>query len=137
MSLSKPKPKLRMAPSQASLLELQEAANRLLKLEAWTEEPSNPPPSALAASTAPVTDAIVVEPVVQAPVVVAQPVKVLFPWEGERSNLSHPYHIIFSERLFQKVDYLWKRNGFKSMREWVLAKLEAECDKELKAAVKK
>lgn len=137
MSPSKLKPKLRMPPSQASLLEQQEAANRLLKLEAWTEEPSNPPPSALAASTAPVAEEPAVEPVVQAPVVAVQPAKVLFPWEGDKSNLSHPYHVIFSERLFQKVDYLWKRNGYKSMREWVLLKLEAECDKELKALVKK
>lgn len=137
MSPSKTKPKLRMPPSQANLLEQQEAANRLLKLDAWTEEPSNPPPSALAASTASVAKEPSIEPVAQTSTVVARPDAVLFPWEGERSNLSHPYHIIFSERLFQKVDYLWKRNGFKSMREWVLAKLEAECDKELKATVKK
>ena len=116
------KPKLRMAPSATTLSEQQEAAARLLKLDSWTEEPSNPPiaiTGAVAASDVPAIPPVLPEPIGK-------------PWERPGSDASHPYHLVCSEGLFQKIDFVWKRNGNKSMREWVLATLEAEANAALK-----
>jgi len=139
--VSQRKPKLRMPPSQADLLEQQEAANRLLKLEQWTEEPSNPPASGFAAVRVAAVPVVVVEPAepaaepVQEPelaIKVTKPAVAPKPWEGEGVERPHPYHIVFTEREFQRIDFVWKRKNFKSMKEWVLHTLRVEADKQLK-----
>ena len=42
------------------------------------------------------------------------------PWDVPDSNTKgsnqHPYHIVLSERVYQKMDFLWKRNGYRSLR---------------------
>jgi hypothetical protein len=79
---------------------------------------------------------------VATPAVVAPPPKIKAkaapevakkPWEIPDVTAVHPYYIICPERLFQKMDFLWKRDGSKSMKEWVIKTLEAEANKGLKA----
>ena len=115
----KAKHKLRMAPTATALSEQQEAAARLLKLESWTEQPNNPPATGPAAILATVAAQL------PAPVPLKQ-------WEGLNADAPHPYHLIMTERLFQKIDYVWKRKGYKSMKEWMLQTMEAEAGEQLK-----
>jgi hypothetical protein len=123
---SKSKPKLRRAPPLATLAEQQDAAQRLLLLDKWTEEPNNPPPTGLAATL------VAPEPPAAPSKSKAVPVPPKKPWEQPGVEAPHPYHLICTERLFQKIDFVWKRLGNKSMREWVLTTLEGAADKELK-----
>lgn len=122
------KPKLRMAPPPSVLADQQDAAKRLLLLDKWTEIPLEPPPSGLAATIAlPIESAA---PVANPKAPPEPPKK---PWETPSADAMHPYHLVCPERLFQKIDFVWKRKGHKSMREWVLQTLEAEANKALKA----
>lgn len=122
----KSKPKLRMAPPPAALAEQQDAATRLLLLDKWTEEPNNPPPTGLAATL------VAPEQPVPTPIAPVKPKVPLKPWELPGGDAPHPYHVVCTEKMFQKMDFVWKRLGNKSMREWVLATLEAAADKEIK-----
>jgi hypothetical protein len=54
------------------------------------------------------------------------------PWHAASADAVHPYHVILSERLYQKLDWVWKRKDFRSMRDLVMQTLEAEADKALK-----
>lgn len=129
--MTQTKLRLRMPPSPEALNDQQSAAARLLKLDKWTEEPLNPPPSGVAASIVLPLEASLAgsESVTKAkPALEARKM----PWELPGSDAPHPYHIVSSEGLFQKMDYVWKRNGSRSMRMWVLSVLEAEADRQLK-----
>ena len=137
--ITKSKPKLRMAPSMEALTEQQQAAARLLALDKWTEEPNNPPATGPAANIVPV---VITEPAAPVPPVVIEqpaPARVIAPkqpaskpWEGGAAAAPHPYHTVMSEGLFQKIDFVWKRKGYKSMKEWVIETLEHEANKSLK-----
>jgi len=121
------KPKLRAAPSPTELAAKQAAALQLLQLDAWTEEPSNPPPTGV---VAPVTKTPEnTAETLAAPTPAKTPAR---PWEAADAAKSHPYHVVCSEALFQKMDFVWKRNGNKSLREWVLHTLETEVNQTLK-----
>lgn len=54
------------------------------------------------------------------------------PWEIPGPKETHPYHTIMSERLFQKIDYAWKRSGNRSAKEFVLNALEKAADQALR-----
>lgn len=125
------KPKLRMAPSSQILADQQAAAYRLLMLDAWTDTPSEPPPAEVAATVvAPHSQAAEPHSETPAPVRVVKPE--LKPWESDDAARAHPYHLVMNEGLFQKLDFVWKRAGYKSMRELVLQTLEAMADKDIK-----
>jgi hypothetical protein len=132
--MSQPKPKLRMAPAP-DVLAIQQAAavEQLLKLDTWTEEPGNPPASlpgpppakrerksATVGSTSIKSDL--------APVPEQQPEPIKRPWEIPSPEAVHPYHIVLPERLFQKMDYVWKRQGCKSAREFVMQVIDRACN---------
>lgn len=70
----KPAPKLRRAPSLEDLARQQEANERLLKLNSWTELPNNPPPAGVAASVS-VPPTLSPVPPAPAPEQVLQPVQ--------------------------------------------------------------
>jgi len=125
--MSVDKPKLRVAPSPTELAAKQAAALQLLQLDAWTEEPANPPSTGLAATTTPTpqSTAEALEPL-------ASPKTPTRPWESPDAAKPHPYHVVCSEALFQKMDFVWKRNGNKSLREWVLHVLETQANTTLK-----
>lgn len=53
-------------------------------------------------------------------------------WEEPGEKETHPYHIIMQERLFQKLDFVWKRQGSKSMKDYILKTLESQVEKELR-----
>ena len=147
--MSNNKPRLRPAPSAEALAHQQEAAARLLKLDEWTSEPLDPPASAVApqpvmrvqaAEDLSMVEAAPADPalVVPAPLAVGPgptpvtPGAQQKPWEVVSEDARHTYHIVCSERLFQKMDYVWKRQGYASMRAWVLKTLEECADQELK-----
>lgn len=111
------KPKMRMPPTPAELTQRQEAANRLLQLDDWTAEPGQLAGDRTATATTP------------PPEPAKAPGR---PWETPGSDKAHPYHIVCSEALFQKMDFVWKRSGSKSMREWVLTILQREADEALR-----
>jgi len=114
--------KLRSAPSQDALREQQLQAEKLLGLDnlsAWTEEPTQVAKPARKTAAPPPA----------APVVLVPPKK---PWELSSAEAVHPYHIIMPERLFQKLDWSWKRLGLKSQRAFVLQILEQAAEKSLK-----
>lgn len=129
--------KLRRAPSQQILHEQQLAANKLLNLsslDGWTTEPNQPPAQALSsiadnASPAATEPSPVDPPKPAAPVVAAAPQR---PWQAAPAEAVHPYHVVLSERLFQKIDWSWKRLGYRSQREFVLQALEQAANKALK-----
>lgn len=113
------KPKMRLAPSLEAPNEKREAAERLLRLDAWTAVPGNLASDATVSLSTPTAPA-------------PEPPRVpLRPWEAPGADKAHPYHIVCSEALFQKMDFVWKRSGNKSLREWVLAALEREVDEAL------
>ena len=103
------KPKLQMAPSPKEMNDHQAATTRLIALDSWTNEPVKNIPT-------------------RPNHIQEAPTKA---WEQANSSAPHPYHFVASERLFQKIDFVWKRNGYKSMKEWVLMVLEAEADDQL------
>jgi len=124
--MSPSKPKLRKPPELSLLVERQEATERLLKLDDWTQEPNNPAP--VAPGKAPKSPQAPRVP----PAVVKPPEPPKKPWELPSVDATHPYHIVLTERLFLKMDFVWKRKGYKSAREFVLQTLEATCEKALK-----
>lgn len=111
------KPKLKTAPSPETLAEKQIATERLLKLADWVDEPNTQKPTTL--TNAPESPSV-------AP---TMPDK---PWRAPGADKAHPYNIVCTEALFQKMDFVWKRNNNKSLREWVLKTLESEVNKALK-----
>lgn len=119
----KPKPKLRMPP-------VLDPAARLAALADWTNEPANPPPVGPAATIV-VPPTLVQEqtPAPVQPIARETPAK---PWALPDAVAPHPYHTVMSEGLFQKIDFIWKRAGHKSMKAWVLEVLEREADAALK-----
>jgi hypothetical protein len=125
--MSVDKPKLRVAPSAAELAAKQAAALQLLQLDAWTEEPSNPPSTGLTATITPT-----LQNTAEALEIPAPPKTSTRPWMTLDAAKPHPYHVVCSEALFQKMDFVWKRNGNKSLREWVLNVLETEANNMLK-----
>ncbi len=115
------KPKLKTAPSPEALAEKQIATERLLKLGEWVDEPNNQKPTNPAnAQKSPA-------------VVVVTPVMPDKPWKVPGADKAHPYNIVCTEALFQKMDFVWKRNNNKSLREWVLKTLESEANRALEA----
>jgi hypothetical protein len=54
------------------------------------------------------------------------------PWEVPSANETHPYHVVLTERLFQKMDFVWKRGDYRSAREFVLVALEKAADQALR-----
>ena len=54
------------------------------------------------------------------------------PWQAPSPDQMHPYHVVMTERLYQKIDYAWKRGGYKSAKEFVLMSLEAAANEALK-----
>lgn len=123
------KPKLRLTPPP--VVGPKESIEALEKLDQWTEEPSNPPPSKpVEAPKKPRKAPTPKEPPAKAPEPAPEPPKK--PWEIPSVDATHPYHVILTERLYQKLDFVWKRGGYKSMRELVLFTLEAQADAKLK-----
>ena len=118
------KPSLKRAPAPAVLAKQQELAEKLLTLETWSEAPNKQPPEPAKPKKATTPKAPAEKPAPEPP---------KKPWQAPSVDAVHPYHVILSERLYQKLDWVWKRKGYKSMRELVLATLDAEADKALKA----
>jgi hypothetical protein len=96
----------------------QELMDRLLKADEWTSEPENPPVEAPRAARKP------------KPEKKAEPEKK--PWEVPSEEATHAYHIILPKRLFVKLDYVWKREGHRSAREYVIKALQKATDEGLK-----
>ena len=121
------KPKLRTTPTPETLAEKQAAAERLLKLSSWADTPNNlPTGSPLEAPTAPLSPEVV-------PSQPTRSKKPLKSWEEPGlDKQSHFYNIVMNKSLFQKVDYVWKRENEKSMKSWILRVIEAEANKTLK-----
>lgn len=118
-------PKYRKAPTPEELELQQKRMADLLALEDWTKEPTLTPlerprevftPEPTASPSTPPLESV------EAP---------LKPWDVSEKEM-HPYHLIMSERLFQKIDFTWKRNGSRSMRAFVLETLEDAVDEYLK-----
>ncbi len=133
--MKQPKPTLRKAPSTEALAEQQAAIARLLALNEWTEEPANPPPATdpqpevLEGPPRPAKRAgkgVAPPKPVEAPVAPPEPPPELpkKPWEIPSEDKTHPYHIIMSERLWQQLDYVWKRQGHLSLKELILKTLQ-------------
>lgn len=120
--MSQPKPKLRMAPTPAALASQQEAAERLLRLDAWTQEPLNPPTSGFIGDALPM-------PAVGAP---SPPAPVKRPWEVVADSAMHQYSFFMPKSLFLKADYCWKRTNCRSMKDFVSLAIEAYCAEKLK-----
>ena len=76
----------------------------------------------------PAREAEALEPVATTP----PPEKPKKQWEEPSEKETHPYHIIMQERLFQKLDFVWKRQGSKSMKDYILKTLENQVEKELR-----
>jgi hypothetical protein len=120
------RPKPRLAPPAAAVAATQQdALDRLQKLDGWTGQPTNqqavvPPPQAPAETDATNRDA---------PAAAERPKR---PWETPSSKETHPYHIILSESLYQKIDYVWKRNGDRSAKAFVLKALEDAANQALR-----
>ena len=124
----KPKLKLRMAPT---LVSIEDPLQRLAALAEWTEVPSNPPPTGPAAEL--IAPAAALQQAQQpAPVQASKKEKAEKAWDGPAAMAPHPYHLVLNEGLFQKMDFVWKRAGHKSMREWAIKTLEHEANKALK-----
>lgn len=126
------KPKLRLGPDPVQMAEQQKAAERLLQLEPWTEEPANqaasvltPPPAPVQAPAIP-SAATPPSAVLQA--VFGPPVR---PWQGADPAVIHSYNIMMPKPLHHKVDWVWKRQGYKSMKAYVQAVLERDVDRAL------
>jgi len=83
------------------------------------------PDSVVVHSSAPVAAPVVPEPPPPPPV----PKK---PWEVPPPEQTHPYHVILSEQLFQKIDFVWKRKGYKSAKEFVVKAIGEHADQLLK-----
>lgn len=135
---------------------------RLEKLNDWTETPVLAPAIAPVSSERepsravarrndddvppePITPTVVVsevkvlvkEPVMADPVPEVKPVarvpeRPKKQWEEPGEKETHPYHVIMQERLFQKLDFVWKRQGSKSMKDYILKTLESQVEKELR-----
>lgn len=124
----KAKFKPRMAPT---LTPVDDPVQRLAMLAEWSEEPANPPPSGPAVEK--IAPAVAAEQAQQpAPVRAIKKEKAEKAWDGPAAMAPHPYHLVLNEGLFQKMDFVWKRAGHKSMREWAIKTLEHEANKALK-----
>ena len=128
----KPPPKLRIAPPALVLSEKQREIEALLKLTTWTEVPFRlteesaaglPPFLPLPEPDQPV---LARSEAVQAPTPGARP------WHGEPSGAVHPFNILLPKELQQKMDFAWKRSGYKSMKAFILHALVQETDRLLK-----
>jgi hypothetical protein len=108
------------------------------KLEQWTEEPAaalapaEPAPVAAKPRRAKTVKGGAGEVAAEAPAAPEPPPRPKRPWEEPSPDATHPYHVILSERLFRKMDFAWKRKGYKSAREFTLMALEAAADQALK-----
>lgn len=162
--LVKGKPRLRSAPPPEVLAEQSRAMEALLKADAWTEAPNNPPakPPAVAEPAVALPDppAVPASPVAttvevsvaeatppepaQAPpmaeqgvgqgsapsspptpaVAPAPPPAPVKPWLVPSPDATHAYYVVMPKRLQQKLDFVWKRKGYKSAKEFVLLSLE-------------
>jgi hypothetical protein len=132
----KPTNKLQYSMPKLSPRPKAEVESSLVALESWTEEPardaasrlSSTPTSAVAPSPAPISKPIEA----QSPQVIGlgAPVK---PWKVPPSTHIHRFNFIGSEELFQKLDYVWKRNGWKSMSELINASLDQACNDHLRS----
>jgi hypothetical protein len=105
--MTPPKHIIRLPPTPEMLARQQQSAADLIKLSAWSEEPTAKTPF----------DSV--EP----------PKK---PWDIPNPESKHPYHVILPEGLFQQMSFIWKRLGHSSMREWMVFVLEEEADKALR-----
>lgn len=136
-----PRPKLRMAPApgiraaqQASALE---KLGNVQRLQAWSEEPLEPPtdaqiagqpyqPPQQASKPAP-------EPVQAAPIpTVITPAPAKRPWEAVPEKQIHPFTMHLPESTYLKSDFCWKRTDYKSAKAFYVAAIEAFCAQKLK-----
>lgn len=135
--------RLRQAPTPESLAQRQRDAEALLKLDAWTEEPSRVPLQAgmeafaNAAGTEGPPDARTL-PVHPLPLpqarkpVLAPPDKPQRPWHDADPAVVHPYNIQLPKPLQHKLDFVWKRRDCKSMKAFVVDALTREVDRILR-----
>jgi len=131
-----PHPKLRMAPPPAARAALQATALEKLgnvqRLQAWSEEPLEPPTDAQIAGAAYTPQATAPkaapEPARAAP---ATPAPALRPWEMVPADKIHPFSMHLPESTYLKADFCWKRTGYKSAKAFYVAAIEAFCAEKL------
>lgn len=148
-----------MMPTPEQIARQQASVARLTALDEWTEEPfrtdqsnvekadldravKEAPQSVsepqLVPAPIPVPENAVAAPEIApapasaAPVAAQQPEKPKMPWEIPNAAAAHPYNILFTEELFQKLTYVCTRTGHRSVREYVLRTLDRAARESLK-----
>lgn len=131
--MSSAKPKFRMAPPPEGLIAQQAAVQQQLdKLEPWSVAPVPviDPPEPAPAKLKPLPKAKAPPKAAEPPAPAPEPPKQ--PWQSVAPEATHPYYVIISEALFQKLDFAWKRTGQASMKTLVIKTLTDRADAILK-----